>query len=579
MPSTPIKELTSEDPSIQQPPDIDIALKPHQLTAVYKCLQIERSPIIVNDHVVVKTRIGIIGDACGSGKSFCVMALLVDTMERDDDIIYQSYCRNKFTIELLNLKNKIKTKLLLIPHSLLSQWTGYLRHIKNKKHAIIGKTSALRDVISKGIASFDFLVVTDTFYRSLLDQVTTESLKFDRLIIDEADQIRITPCQMEIDASFYWFVSACPNNFMYPTGLRLVEPGSNSAIKHITGIKHTGFIRNMFFDISHTSMLHSVIVKNADVFVQTSFKLMDVIHRTIRCRSSQAINVLYGLVNKNIMNCLNADDMEAAMGFISSSRKGNETNVIGMLMEKYERQLSNIRLELDFHNLVNHETDEVKNRAGERIEKEMEKVRNDIENVKRRLTDTQTCCICYDDIDKKAIAPCCSNAFCFKCINTWMSTNQTCPLCKHMITSDSIYVVHEDSLIFANQEVLDKYQNLDKLLQTFGADRRVLIFSEYDTSLEKIKHVLCGCDMPFSNFKGHSASIAKTIERYSKGVIKVILANTNEFGYGMNLEMTTDIILFHRFSDDVTKQAIGRAQRSGRTTQLNVWNLFHDNEM
>lgn len=580
MPSHPIVELNADSPAIQQPDDIDIPLKPHQLTAVHKCLEMERDPVRINDNMMVRTKIGIIGDDCGSGKSFCVMALLVDTTMRDDNILQHSFCRNKFIIESQDMTKRIKTKLLLIPHSLLNQWTGYLKLIKNRNYVVIGKNTTLREVVSKGIASYDFIVVTSTMFKGLLEQVTNESIKFDRFIVDEADQIKITPCYMDIEASFYWFVSACPVNFIHPSGMRLLDAnGRFFTCKQVTGIKHTGYIRNMFSEISHTALVHSVVVKNEDAYVRASFTLMDVIVNTIRCKSSQAINVLFGIVNKNIMNCLNADDMEAAMGFISAQRKGNETNVISMLMEKFERNLANIGLELDFNNLLHHESAEVKTRVIERIEKEMEKVRMDVENVKRRLTETHTCCICYDDIEKKAIVPCCSNAFCFKCINTWMSTKQSCPLCKHRITSDSIYVVHEDTTSVIGEITLDKYQNLEKIMKTFGSDRRVLIFSEFDQSLEKIKHILSGCNMTFSNFKGHSASIARTIDNYKKGAVQVILANTHEFGYGMNLEMTTDVVMFHRFSEDVTRQAIGRAQRSGRTTQLNVWKLLHDNEM
>lgn len=580
MPLQPIVELNCDSPAIQQPEDIDIALKPHQLTAVYKCLEIESNPITITANMKVRTKIGVIGDDCGSGKSFIVMALLTDRLARQDQMLQHGFCRNKFIIESLDVTQKIKTKLLLIPHTLLNQWTGYLKYIKNRNYIVVGKNTTLRDMATKGISTYDFIVVTSTMFKGLLDMVTNQSLKFDRFIVDEADQIKITPCYMDIEASFYWFVSACPVNFMHPTGMRLVDSnGRYFSCKQVTGIKHTGYIRNMFSEISHTSLVHNIVVKNEDAYVRASFTLLDVIFNTIRCKSSQAINVLYGIVNKNIMNCLNADDMDAAMGYISVNRKGNETNVISMLMEKFERNLANIGLELDFNNLLQHESVEAKTRIIERIEKEMEKVRTDIENVKRRLTETHTCCICYDDIEKKAIVPCCSNAFCFKCINTWMSTSSACPLCKARISSDLIYVVHEDRNENLGEASLDKYGNLERLLKTFGPERRVLIFSEFDPSLEKIKLILNGTKMTFSNFKGHSASIARTIDNYKKGVVQVILANTNEFGYGMNLEMTTDVILFHRFTEDVTRQAIGRAQRSGRTTQLNVWKLLHDNEM
>ena len=47
----------------------------------------------------------------------------------------------------------------------------------------------------------------------------------------------------------------------------------------------------------------------------------------------------------------------------------------------------------------------------------------------------------------------------------------------------------------------------------------------------------------------------------------------------MNLEMTTDIIIYHKLTKDLERQVIGRGQRLGRTCVLNVHHLCYDNEM
>jgi SNF2 family DNA or RNA helicase len=55
--------------------------------------------------------------------------------------------------------------------------------------------------------------------------------------------------------------------------------------------------------------------------------------------------------------------------------------------------------------------------------------------------------------------------------------------------------------------------------------------------------------------------------------------NTQHFGSGLNLENTTDMILFHKFDTESEKQVIGRAQRYGRNEPLNVHYLLYENEM
>ena len=47
----------------------------------------------------------------------------------------------------------------------------------------------------------------------------------------------------------------------------------------------------------------------------------------------------------------------------------------------------------------------------------------------------------------------------------------------------------------------------------------------------------------------------------------------------LNLETTTAIIFYHKMGDPMTKQVIGRAQRPGRTSPLNIWRLCYDNEI
>jgi len=58
------------------------------------------------------------------------------------------------------------------------------------------------------------------------------------------------------------------------------------------------------------------------------------------------------------------------------------------------------------------------------------------------------------------------------------------------------------------------------------------------------------------------------------------MLNAQYFGAGMNLQMTTDIIMYHRFDKEMEEQIIGRAQRLGRAVDkpLNVYYLLHDNE-
>ena len=68
------------------------------------------------------------------------------------------------------------------------------------------------------------------------------------------------------------------------------------------------------------------------------------------------------------------------------------------------------------------------------------------------------------------------------------------------------------------------------------------------------------------------------LERFKNGITKIILLNTQYAGSGIEINCATDVIIFHSMGLD-KQQAIGRAQRVGRTSVLNIHNLCYEDEM
>ena len=111
----------------------------------------------------------------------------------------------------------------------------------------------------------------------------------------------------------------------------------------------------------------------------------------------------------------------------------------------------------------------------------------------------------------------------------------------------------------------------------------MLIFSEYNTSFDSISDLLKQYNISYSTVMGTTNSVNKTIRLFkdnnSSDKIDVLLLNANYCANGINLENSTDIILYHSMNKDRTTQIIGRGQRPGRDSQLNVWKLCYDNEV
>jgi hypothetical protein len=68
------------------------------------------------------------------------------------------------------------------------------------------------------------------------------------------------------------------------------------------------------------------------------------------------------------------------------------------------------------------------------------------------------------------------------------------------------------------------------------------------------------------------------VNEYKFGNAKILLSNSKLFGCGMNFENSSDIIFVHKMDKDMENQVIGRAQRMGRKTKLNIIYLEYENE-
>ena len=124
----------------------------------------------------------------------------------------------------------------------------------------------------------------------------------------------------------------------------------------------------------------------------------------------------------------------------------------------------------------------------------------------------------------------------------------------------------------------DKHKNLHILLTNRKPGSKFLIFSNYDSSFQNIYSILAKLNIKYVHLKGNGNVIKCMIDRYRNGDVDVLLVNSRHYGSGLNLENTSDIVMFHKFDTEIEKQVIGRAHRLGRTMPLNIWYLLHENE-
>jgi SNF2 family DNA or RNA helicase len=336
-----------------------------------------------------------------------------------------------------------------------------------------------------------------------------------------------------------------------------------------------------------------LVVKNRDEFIQDSINLPNISNMFVSCRTPYTISVLNGIVDKNVIDCLNAGDVTSAIQCINPQNRKTEDNIISLLIDRYTRLIKNINVRFDFTRHYEYDSENEKLLELERLTARRDELESKINAIKDRVNQGDMCCICYDSIENKTIVPCCSNSYCFKCLSMWLCRVNTCPICKASMNLANVLVVDQDKQDEASTSSVaeqpdhsndihssnDKIKNLENILRKMQSGSKVLLFSSFENSFTHVLQVLQTMQLSYASLKGNSNQISKIVDQYKNGDLNVLLINSRCYGSGLNLENTSDIILFHKFDSEIEKQVIGRAHRYGRREPLKVWYLLYENEM
>lgn len=89
-------------------------------------------------------------------------------------------------------------------------------------------------------------------------------------------------------------------------------------------------------------------------------------------------------------------------------------------------------------------------------------------NVTISLEQPFDCAVClneFSDTDKLRLLPVCSHAFHLHCIDTWLLSNSTCPLCRRSLSTSNVCYNHSETLVAplsGHQQVDDGKASLAK---------------------------------------------------------------------------------------------------------------------
>jgi len=552
--------LSDESNKIIQPLNIKINLMEHQKTSIYQMLKMEKDGYIdINNFTFyynkpknfkINTTLFILGDIVGAGKTYMIITLISLSIKPVNRPIIIDSSLN-ISIELKDDHININTNLIIVPDNLLDQWE---KSFKVSDLRLYVKKDNKKEEINYN--DYDVLLVGSKNIESIYD----ESVKYGRIIIDEADSIKISK-NIDFNCNFIWLVTGTP------VSLRNINKSNFIG-------KLTGNIKGWIFD--------HIIIKNDDDFVKKSLALPPINKIMIECYTPAEINILNEHIPKHIISMINAGNLTQAINNLNCN-EDTKDNILLVVTKNIELAIKNKKLEL--------ETEKKKTYKGDALIEHEKKI-NKINNIINRLNDRldaikknimemsdELCPICMDDFTKPTIVSCCQKIFCFQCLILSIEKTYKCPNCMKKVMKKNMNIINDN--INTNIIKNNKLSKLDNLINIIKQklNGRFLVFSNHNETFDLIDKKLKELNITFNNLKSTNSSIInQTVDDFKNNKITVLMLNAKSFGAGLNLQCATDIIIYHRFTKEIEEQVIGRAQRIGRETQLNVYYLLHDNE-
>jgi len=603
-----MNNLNQNFPKIEQPKKLKIKLKEHQKTSIYAMNELEQKGELkvnmnscVNHGVIIQrserdsnpryfsttyldrlrennfqdieytinTNIGVLSDKVGSGKTYSMIGLIEysKTPPNNPKIITSTY----FTSVKYTLKTPaIPSNLILIPHGLTVQWYNAFK-MSSLKIKLIHRKTALNSIKSVDIifnedsdsdnnsmdkilpeeclAFYDVILVSSTMVSDFLNKY--KQVIWSRIIIDEVLSIKL-PSEIPWNANFIWFITATPSGLEY--------------IKKM-------YIRYIFSNLQKP-IYNNLIIKNCDEYITESMNLPDINQVILRSLTPKMFGIIKDYVSNDVLNMLNAGNIHDAISKINCNAD-TEENIFKAITKNLEKEIHNEKAQLAYKESIIPTDRKTHEESLEKLKTKILSLETKYNSIKEKIASYQnsSCPICLEDLTNPAVMNCCNNIFCLACLT---SVKGKCPLCRKTFQLSDLNIIM-DTKVEKSSRLLTKSENLINIIKK-NKKGKFLIFSCYENTNDNISVILKDNNIIYSKLIGASSSIRNIIEKFDKGEIPVLLLNAQYYGSGLNLQMATDIIIYHEMNRELETQIIGRGQRIGRKDKLNVYYLLHDNE-
>lgn len=599
-------ELAATDPQASQPDAILIPLKPHQRAALYKAKCMEsgqslryrmddparhipdmysRTQVTFRGTFDIECNMGILGDIVGYGKTLTALAIIAATpvhqIHNTSHDVYSYHDRHYAYMRVTCPRREeaapnefIYTTLAVVPRGpVFVQWANAIREQTTLRLLVVESVPQIRrqlppqgspfHVIKEFFERYDIVLIKSTTLKGLMDHYDvpyqTHPLKaWGRIMVDEAhDILNKVPL---FSWKFLWLISGT-----YPA--ILATYGSRHQLPY--GIR----------ELLTYERINLMLIKGQTNFVTQSFTVPQPFEHWYLCHIPQYLVAIQPFLSPNVQERINANDIAGAVRELGGKNE-TEDDILDLLTREIKRDIRNKEHEISYvENLEMSE--DTKAARLVTLRADLTRLQDRYVSLTQRVSQLseKPCPVCMENFTNPIVLPC-THVVCGSCLLQWMNTRCACPECRTPVQSQKlIAIVKQKTHEVSGQPVilLSKEDTLLKILHD-KPHGRFLVFSRCDSTFTRLTEKLIASNISHAEIKGSTPYMMKLLERFRDGQLRVILLNTHHAGSGIDISCATDVVIFHSMGLD-KMQAVGRAQRVGRTVPLHIHNLCYPNEM
>lgn len=483
------------------------------------------APLSVGETTTMTTKIGILADRPGSGKTYTSLALIASNpvlnMEMFHDPKIISMELMQFKIWDVKFDVVLKANLIICPKGVHAHWVDQCSKFMPPRFKVF-HTKKFYKTDSDDILNnkYDVVILHENQYKVFCGRLESNmnKYKFQRVFIDDADAISIPGFELP-KTNFVWMLTCM---------LDRIQTG------HVT----SRGLRYVCWNLTRFNIMN-VTVRNQIDFIDYAMNLPPIQQQEIIVKFERRASI----VDIHTMGCTNVPTIDRLISTIKE-RMSTQIATLNAQLEAYSGYMWDI------------------------TKKKIEALERDLNHYVDRVTMSE-CPISMEDIKTRVVVPCCKRAFELSSLVNSLGVNNVCPVCRSSIRLNEIIVVGDTP----QSDNLTKAAVLRKHLRDIfeeNPNHKVFISGSNMWELAPVINQINAKSTCISAYAGDASA---KIDTFKNGNVNIFMIESAKYFVGINLSNATHLICTCRYS---YAHALGRVQRPGRTTPLKVINIFYD---